>query len=218
MYKGSTGIAPEGFSIILLFMFLGWLCAYFNYNYLSAFFFIFTIFNIFFFRDPERDTVDDDDVIVSPADGKIVEIKQDEEPYFLNENRLRVSIFLSILDCHINRFPIEGKVLSTKYKKGEYGLAYKPEASSNNESLATLIGTKKDFSIVMVQIAGLLARRIISYADVDKELKTGERFGIIRYGSRVDLYIPEDFEVKVSTGQRVKGGETIIACLKEEKK
>lgn len=218
MIKGSVGIAPEGFKIIILSALFSWLCAYFDYNYLSLLFIVFTLFNLFFFRDPERRIADSDGLVLSPADGKVVEIREEEEPYFLKDNRIRVSIFLSILDCHINRFPLTGRVLSKSYREGGFGLAYKPEASSENERLATLIESVNGFRVVMVQIAGLVARRIVSYADVDDTFSAGERFGIIKYGSRVDLYIPADSDIKVQVTDKVKAGETTIACLGQEKK
>lgn len=217
MDRSSTGIAPEGFGIILVSALLGWIFSFIDYGYISLLFILFTFFNIFFFRDPERSSTAYEGEIVSPADGKVVEIVEETETYFLNQERIRVSIFLSIIDCHINRFPIGGKVLSTGYREGGYGLAYKPEASSRNERLATLIETGRGVRIVMVQIAGLVARRIVSYAEVDKVFQTGERFGIIKYGSRVDLFLPVSSELKVEAGAKVRAGETILACLKEEK-
>lgn len=218
MHKGSTGIAPEGFKLILAPALLAWVFAFFDFGFLSLLFILLTFFNIFFFRDPERDIPGGEGHVLSPADGKVVEVTEEKEPYFLNQNKIRVSIFLSILDCHINRFPVSGKVISTSYREGGYGLAYKPEASTNNERLATLIKSEEGVDVVMVQIAGLVARRIISYADVDKSFGAGERFGMIKYGSRVDIYLPVDSDIKVETGRKVKAGETIIACLREEKK
>lgn len=218
MHKGSTGIAPEGFKLILAPALLAWVFAFFDFGFLSLLFILLTFFNIFFFRDPERDIPGGEAHVLSPADGKVVEVTEEKEPYFLNQNKIRVSIFLSILDCHINRFPVSGKVISTSYREGGYGLAYKPEASTDNERLATLIKSEEGVDVVMVQIAGLVARRIISYADVDTYFEAGERFGMIKYGSRVDIYLPVDSDIKVETGSKVKAGETIIACLREEKK
>lgn len=217
MNRSSTGIAPEGFGIILVSALLGWIFSFIDYGYISLLFILFTFFNIYFFRDPERSVTSGKGEIVSPADGKVVEVTEESETYFLNEDRIRVSIFLSILDCHVNRFPVGGRVLSTSYREGGYGLAYKPDASSRNERLATLIETGNGVRIVMVQIAGLIARRIVSYADVDTVFNTGERFGIIKYGSRVDLFLPLSSEMKVKAGDKVRAGETILACLNEEK-
>lgn len=217
MYKESTGIAPEGFKLILASALLAWVCAFFGFGYLSLLFLLLTFFNVFFFRDPEREITGGMSCLLSPADGKVVEITEEEEPYFLNQGKIRVSIFLSILDCHINRFPVNGKVISTSYREGGYGLAYKPEASTDNERLATLIKSEEVVDVVMVQIAGLVARRIVSYADVGMSLKAGDRFGMIKYGSRVDIYLPVDSDIRVETGTKVKAGETIIACLRQEK-
>ena len=212
MWRGLPGIAPEGFYIIIASAIVGWLFAVAGFTYISVFFILLTFFNMFFFRDPERITPDDDNSIFSPADGKIVDVVKETEPYFLNESRIRVSIFLSILDCHINRFPVSGEVLSKSYREGGYGLAYKPGASADNERLATLIASEKGVRIVMVQVAGLVARRIISYADVGCVFEAGERFGIIKYGSRLDLYIPENWDIRINKGDSVKAGETVIAC------
>lgn len=212
-------IAPEGFWIIILFLFAGGLTALLNYQYVSIILLLFAAFNLFFFRDPVRETKHPENAVAAPADGKVVEVTETTEPHFFNYKMLKISIFLSVLDCHVNRFPLSGKVLSTTYRKGGFGLAFRPEASSGNERLATLIESQNGMKIVMVQITGFIARRIVSYADVGSNFRTGERFGIIRYGSRVDIFLPSDMvESSVSPGDRVTGGESVIAWVKEKEK
>ncbi len=218
MFRSVLKIAPEGFPIILLITYAGWVLALIGWTYLSLVFAAFALFNLYFFRDPERAIPSASNVVVSPADGKVVDISEEVEPYFSSGKKKRISIFLSILDCHVNRFPISGKVLDRKREKGKFKLAFKPEASVNNERLATLVESSNGDKFVVVQITGFLARRIVSYAEKGRYFDTGERFGIIRYGSRVDLFIPGDrFDLEVSVGDKVKAGETIVACLKEER-
>lgn len=216
MIKKFSRISSEGFPMILLSGLVGWILAFFEFSILSFIFFLLTIALIFFFRDPERNTVSDSDAVVSPADGKIIKISHTNEPEFLKKDCLKISIFLSILDCHVNRFPVSGKVLATKYIPGKYNLAYEPELSEENEQLITYVELKGGLRIVFSQIAGFLARRIVSYADVGSYFDQGERFGIIKFGSRMDLYLPESSVLEIREGDKVKAGETILAWLMEK--
>ena len=217
MIKKFARISPEGLPMILLVGLVGWILAFFEFSVLSFVFFVLTVALIFFFRDPERSAVSDSDAVVSPADGKIISISNTNEPEFLKKDCLKISIFLSILDCHVNRFPVSGKVLATKYKPGKYSLAYKPELSNKNEQLITYVELNDGLKIVFSQIAGFLARRIVSYADVGSYYNQGERFGIIKFGSRMDLYLPIGSILEIQEGDKVRAGETIIAWLIEKK-
>ncbi|MGH7885041.1 MAG: phosphatidylserine decarboxylase family protein [Thermodesulfobacteriota bacterium] len=206
-------VASEGLQTIFLLAAIGWLLSLFGFKFLSVLFFILTIFVLFFFRDPERVIVYNSDAFVSPADGRVIEISEHPENDYLEKNYKRISIFLSIFDCHINRFPVSGKVLGTKYHPGRFIMAFKKSSSELNEKLSTFIESTNGIHIVLVQVAGFLARRIISSASLDNEFSQGQRFGMIKFGSRVDLYIPLESRVEVTLGQKVRAGETILAWL-----
>ena len=164
-----------------------------------------------FFRDPERQAPLGEGLVVSPADGKVVNIAGVEgDPPFLG-SATRVSIFLSPLDVHINRTPVEGKIAKITYQRGKFLAAYKEEASQRNEQNALSIVDSKGRTLGVVQIAGVMARRIICRAKPGDQLARGERFGLIMFGSRTDTYLPEGCQVAVTEGQRVKGGETVLA-------
>lgn len=175
-----------------------------------------TVLTVYFFRDPERTISDETSAILSPADGKVVEIKDEFEGNYLKAETTRVSIFLSVFDVHVNRIPISGTVGYFQYQRGDFLKAYKSEASEVNEQ--TIIGIENnEKKILFKQIAGLLARRIVCYVRQGHRVKLGERFGIIKFGSRVDIFLPQDVEIKVKLRQRVKGGESIIGVFSHDK-
>ena len=216
MFKKTAKISPEGFTLILAAAALGWILALFGFSTLSIIVFIVTAFLLFFFRDPDRDITTDDDAVVSPADGKVISIKKIKETEFLNKECLKVSIFLSVLNCHVTRFPVSAKVLATKYQPGKFNLAYDAEGSEENEKLTTFVQMDSGVKLLFSQVAGFLARRIVSRADVGDYYKQGERFGIIKFGSRMDLYLPEKSVLEVDIGDKVTAGETILAWLIEK--
>jgi phosphatidylserine decarboxylase len=166
---------------------------------------ILTIFTTFFFRDP-----DEAGVIVSPADGKIVKIVRETSHPFLDQPATRISIFLSIFDVHINRIPADGIVEYIKYKPGSFLAAFKDSASEVNEQNEIGLITPDNQKMVFTQIAGVLARRIICNIHEGDTVKAGDRFGMIRFGSRTDIYLPEDCEIEVEEGQQVYGGKSVI--------
>jgi phosphatidylserine decarboxylase len=215
MITPRSKIAVEGFAYIAIFGVLAWITAFFDFNLLSLFFALSTCFTAYFFRDPERETPKDAYAVIAPADGRVVAIKNVSEENFLNREMICISVFLSITDCHINRFPVTGRVLATKYIPGRFHKAYLNLASRENERLATLVETEDKEQIVIVQIAGIIARRIVSYLTLGDLVQRGERFGMIKFGSRVDLYLPLGCEVTVAVEDKVRGGETIIGWLKE---
>jgi phosphatidylserine decarboxylase len=167
---------------------------------------------IYFFRDPERVTQEDENIISSPADGMIVDISRHVPPVEtgINEEMHKVSIFLSVFNVHVNRIPISGRVEKVIYHKGKFLNASVDKASEENERNTVVLETNHG-NVALVQIAGLIARRIICSVSAGKEVNAGERYGIIKFGSRVDIYFPLTFEIKVLNGQTVVGGETIIA-------
>ncbi|HNX77290.1 MAG TPA: phosphatidylserine decarboxylase family protein [Candidatus Rifleibacterium sp.] len=180
-------------------------------KWLGRLFYLATAFTLYFFRDPERKIPDGDCLILAPADGKIVGIDSVEHVPFLDGPAKRVSIFLSIFDVHINRSPIKGKVAYRHYTPGEFLAAFEPKASINNEQNAVGIEDAEGYRILVKQIAGLVARRILCWKNPGELVAAGERFGLIRFGSRTEIYMPLDAQVEVRLGQRVQGGASVIA-------
>ena len=164
-----------------------------------------------FFRNPKRNTIINNDHILSPVDGKIVIIEKVFEKEFFKDERLQVSIFMSPLNVHVTRYPICGKVIFSKYHPGKYLVAWHPKSSEKNERTTIVLDTEKFGNILYRQIAGALARRIVNYAKVDEIIKQGEDAGFIKFGSRVDLFLPLDSNIKVKLNDKVKGGESIIS-------
>lgn len=167
------------------------------------------LFCLNFFRDPERITPNRDDIIVAPADGEIVIVKDTEENEFIKEYVTQVSIFMSPFNVHVNRIPISGKVEMNKYIKGEYLVAFYEKADKRNER--TEIGiSNKHGKILFTQVAGFVARRIVNTLKLGDEVKMGNRFGMIKFGSRSDIYAPKNWKLKVKVGDKVTAGETIL--------
>jgi phosphatidylserine decarboxylase len=172
------------------------------------------LFTISFFRDPQRAAPADPKAIVAPADGTIVEIRTVHEPYFLNGEATMVAIFLSVFDVHVQRAPIDGEIKFVKYKKGKFLDARNMNASLENENRVIGIVAADGFRVTVRQIAGLIARRIVGWADKGAKLTRGERLGMIRFGSRVELFLPPGVTVTAQVGDYAKGGETILARRK----
>jgi phosphatidylserine decarboxylase len=168
-----------------------------------------TLFFAFFFRDPERKIAQEESIIFSPADGKIVELLPFSENNYLNSPGTKVSIFLSLWDVHINRNPINGVVRYSKYIPGRFNPAYKEKASSENEQNELGLENEK-IKLVLKQIAGTVARRIVCRIKEGDKIMAGQRFGMIKFGSRVELFLPEKVKILVKLGQKVKAGETVI--------
>lgn len=168
---------------------------------------------IWFFRIPSRDFPADENLVMSPADGKIVAIEETEENEYFNDRRLQVSIFMSPLNVHVNLFPITGSVKYCKYHPGNYLVAWHPKASEKNERSSVVIEKDPDNAILIRQIAGLLARRIVCYANSGEQVQQGQELGFIKFGSRVDLFLPLDVKLMVRLGQKVSGKTTIIASF-----
>ena len=164
-----------------------------------------------FFRNPKRHTEKNDGQVIAPVDGKVVVIEEVEETEYFKEKRLQVSIFMSPLNVHVTRYPVSGSVLFSKYHPGKYLVAWHPKASTENER-TTIVVENKDYGRVLYrQIAGALARRIINYAKQGQKVEQGTDAGFIKFGSRVDLFLPLNTKIKVKLNQKVKGGECIIA-------
>ena len=203
-------IAKEGLPFLILaalptvaFGLLGWKLLFFLGIFL-------TLFIVFFFRNPERKIPAVQNAILSPADGKVIFVGESEEDRFLKERTLKVSIFMSLFDVHLNRSPASGKVIERSYHPGKFFVANAEKSSLLNEQNAFILETEDCFKILLIQIAGFVARRIVCYAKPGDILKSGEIFGLIRFGSRVDLYLPLTVNPAVRVGQKVKGGESVI--------
>lgn len=175
--------------------------------------FILTAFMLYFFRDPERGIPDGEGLFVSPADGKIILIKDIFEEERLKADTKQISIFMSPFNVHVNRAPCDGTVESVVHTSGKFLSAFKHEASLQNENIAMVMNTKYG-KILVRQVAGFLARRAVCRVKTGDSLKRGDRYGIIKFSSRLDVYLPKETEIKIKLGDRVKAGETIIGVIK----
>ena len=164
-----------------------------------------------FFRNPKRNTVISDDKILSPVDGKVVIIKKVFEKEYFKDERLQISVFMSPINVHVTRYPSAGEIVFSKYHPGDYLVAWHPKSSEKNERTTIVLKTKTFGEILYRQIAGALARRIVNYAKVGANAIQGEDAGFIKFGSRVDLFLPLDSKVKVKLNQKVIGGVTVIS-------
>ena len=172
---------------------------------------VFLILILQFFRNPKRNTENNDNHVLSPVDGKVVVIEEVFEKEYFKEKRLQVSVFMSPLNVHVTRYPINGKVLFSKYHPGKYLVAWHPKASEENERTTVVVENTNYGKVLYRQIAGALAKRIVNYAKEGDDATQGADSGFIKFGSRVDLYLPLDTKIKVSLNQKVRGGESIIA-------
>lgn len=172
-------------------------------------------FTGWFFRNPPRRVPDGANLVVSPGDGRVLAVAEEAEPRFLKARAVRVSIFLSPLDVHINRAPCAGQVKAVAYSPGRFLVASRPDATLVNEQVAALLETDAGHRVLCVQVAGYVARRIVCWLTEGERVARGERYGLIRFGSRVDVYVPVGSRVLVEPGQRTIGGETVLAELPE---
>jgi phosphatidylserine decarboxylase len=196
------------FAILVVLMVASW---WFT-PWLSLVFLVLILYTLAFFRDPDRVVPDDPNTVVAAADGKITDIIEIEEPDVLKTKTRRVGIFLSIFDVHTNRAPIGGRVTYCEHRKGLFLDARRPECSEKNESTTWAFASDRA-TIVVRQLTGAIARRIVAWSRVGDELKKGERFGMIRFGSRTEVYLPLTATVMVKVGDHVAGGSTVIARL-----
>ncbi len=180
-------------------------------TWVAFFFGLVTLFVTWFFRNPARTIPVEEQVVVSPGDGTVVAVESEFEHRFLKEQSIRISIFLNVFDVHINRMPVGGTVQDMVYQPGKFVMANQPEASDMNEQNALMLRRSDGVKILCVQIAGLVARRIVSWVVPGEQVEKGERFGLIRFGSRMDVYLPEASTVRVGVGSKVKGGSSVLA-------
>jgi phosphatidylserine decarboxylase len=173
-----------------------------------------TAFVSWFFRNPPRVIPQGAGLVVSPGDGKVLAVEEEFEPRYLKDRGIRISIFLNVFDVHINRIPCEGTIEDVQYQPGLFLVASKPHATLKNEQNAVMIKTVEGAKVLCVQVAGLIARRIVWWVNPEEPAVRGERYGLIRFGSRMDTYVPLGTAIKVAVGDRVKGGETILGVLR----
>ncbi|MFH1565277.1 MAG: phosphatidylserine decarboxylase family protein [bacterium] len=206
-------VAKEGYFLILFFLFLTFVATLIASLPIGGIFFLLTIFVLFFFRDPEREIPIEKSAIISPADGRIIQIREVEAgAWALDVPAIQLSIFMSVFNVHVNRVPFGGKILEKNYNPGKFLPAYREKASKLNEQTTILIKTPKGF-IRVTQIAGLIARRVVCWPNAGDTLLKGQRFGLIKFGSRVDLFLPKAvvYMRRCNIGTKVKAGESVLA-------
>jgi phosphatidylserine decarboxylase len=206
-------VAKEGIPFIAVSGFLTLGCWMAGWVWATCLIGVVTLFTAWFFRNPPRTIPQGKNVIVSPGDGMVVAVEQEFEPRFLKEPSIRISIFLNVFNVHINRMPMAGNVHDVIYTPGKFMAANLPGASAKNEQNAVLLQRSDGKKILCVQIAGLIARRIICWVVPGEQVEKGERFGLIRFGSRMDVYLPHTSAIQVKVGAKVKGGSSILAEL-----
>jgi phosphatidylserine decarboxylase len=205
--------AKEGFPFIGaaagITLIAGWL----GWTPVAAVAAVLTLFVSWFFRNPARVIPQGSRLIIAPGDGKVLAVEEEFEPRYLKDRSVRISIFLNVFDVHINRLPCEGTIEDVQYQPGLFLVASKPNATLKNEQNAVMIKTAEGAKVLCVQVAGLIARRIVCWVNPRDRAVRGERYGLIRFGSRMDTFLPVGTAIKVSVGDRVKGGETILGEL-----
>ncbi|MDC1487059.1 phosphatidylserine decarboxylase [Gammaproteobacteria bacterium] len=208
-------IHPEGWKFAAIFFAIS-MAALMLWTPLAAMGFLLTLFTLWFFRDPERNTPQDSNLIISSADGKVCLIDEAYPPEELSmdsQKMKRICVFMNVFNVHVNRSPIKGVAKDIVYKKGQFLNASLDKASDKNERSSLVINTDNGTKIIVVQIAGLIARRILGFISSNHNLEQGERFGLIRFGSRVDIYMPLDAVTKCVVGDTVIAGESVLASL-----
>ncbi|MFH4354136.1 MAG: phosphatidylserine decarboxylase [Neisseriaceae bacterium] len=207
-------IAREGHPYIILVLLIAWGVFLLDCQILDLLMYLFTALIVQFFRDPPRNLADENEAsVVAPADGKVIVVQKTVDPYRRQE-ALQISIFMNIFNVHSNRMPLAGKVQEVRYFPGNFVNASLDKASKENERNAVLFQTPQGEEVTVVQIAGLIARRILCYCRAGDEVSRGERYGFIRFGSRVDLYLPVDARPCVVIGDKVRATSSVLAYLK----
>lgn len=219
-------LAREGYSTIAVVVILGIVSSLLAYRYLDGWisWFVYGVmgllllFMLYFFRDPDRDSPSDPDLVLSPADGNVVLVQQVEEDVYIKGKATQISIFLSPLDVHVNRVPVSGEVEYVKYHPGVYLMAWDHRASSMNERADFGIRHQSGTPVFFRQITGFLARRIVYHLSEGDRASAGERFGMMKFGSRMDILLPSEVEIQVSEGDRTVAGESILAAIRPKVK
>ena len=206
-------VAAEGWPFVLPLAAVTALLFIFGWKNTGSSALVLTLFVLFFFRDPDRTVPQGKDLVVSPADGRVIVVKDIFEPDYLKQDVKQISIFLSVFNLHVNRVPCGGTIETVRYNPGKFHVASVDKASADNEQTGMVISDGRN-RVLVKQIAGLIARRIVCYAKPADTVKSGERYGLIRFGSRVDLFLPKNAEIMVKVGDRIKGARDVIGVLK----
>lgn len=213
MKTAQIPIAKEGYPFIALAAFITLILAVLGYKLLTMVALALTVFVLCFFRDPERIGPVNETAMISPADGKVISVEKIIDSQYLLGQVYKVSIFMNVFDVHVNRVPVNGTVEKIIYTPGKFYSADSARGALHNEHCAILLRTTSGHRMACVQVAGLIARRIVCLLEAGDEVQRGQRFGLIRFGSRVDLYIPTQTQLEITVGQRVKAGETVLGYL-----
>ncbi|MCI5147831.1 MAG: phosphatidylserine decarboxylase family protein [Candidatus Electrothrix sp. MAN1_4] len=213
MKKTDIPIAREGVPFILFSGFATLTCAILGLTPVALLGLVVTFFVTWFFRDPSRILPPDKDALICPADGKVIAIRKIFDERFLQQEVVRISIFMNVFNVHVNRVPFAGTVERVVLKPGKFYVADKHQAALHNEYCAMIVHTASQQRYATVQIAGLIARRIVCWAEPGDRVTGGQRYGLIRFGSRVDLYLPQGTDITVCQGQKVWAGETVLGRM-----
>jgi len=206
-------VAKEGMIFILPLVAITFILWSLQSPAIAGFFALLTFFVLYFFRDPERAIPPGEKAVLSPADGKVIKVGPCQEEHFFKGPAIKISIFMSVFNVHVNRIPLTGRIVDCAYRPGKFFSANLDKASSSNEQNALLIETGDGVRLLFIQVAGLIARRIVCWVEKGDLVERGQRFGMIRFGSRLDVYLPETARVQARIGQKVAGGQTILGYL-----
>ena len=206
-------VARAGYPMIFSAVVLTVMFAWFGFVFLTMMALFVAVFMCYFFRDPNRIIPNHAGAVMAPADGKIIKAEKVDHGPFINEACVRISIFMSVFNVHVNRIPYAGNILKLEHRPGKFFSAYLDKASRQNEQNSIFLETDNGTKISFVQVAGLIARRILCKIQVGDAVDRGQRFGMICFGSRVDIYLPVDTDLQVSVGNRVKAGISILGYL-----
>jgi phosphatidylserine decarboxylase len=212
MRNENTPIAVEGYPFIIVAGFVTLVFALLSWKLIAFAAFCLTLFITYFFRNPERVIPDGENAVVAPADGVIIYLGESREQH-LNAEMTKISIFMSVFNVHINRSPISGRVIETFYTRGKFLDVRDERATFENERAGLVLESPVGTRIAVVQVAGLIARRIVCYLHKGDTVKGGERYGLIRFGSRLDVYLPRDTDICVAVGDKTVAGETVLGYL-----
>ena len=215
--EGQTIIFISLITLVGLFITMDFIGVLWPVKMLQILLILFFILILQFFRNPKRFTHLNDSHITSPVDGKVVVIEEVQESEYFNDKRIQVSIFMSPFDVHVTRYPVSGKILYSKYHPGKYLVAWHPKSSEKNERTTIVLENAAFGPVLYRQIAGALARRIVNYAKKDQNVVQGADAGFIKFGSRVDLFLPLGSALNIELNQKVRGGETVIAKLQNDR-
>ncbi len=210
MIQPQIPVAREGYPFIAFAALAALVAAVLGHDLLAAGGLLLTGFVLYFFRDPERVGPDADDAVVAPADGKVILIEKVFDERFVKEHVYKLSIFMNVFNVHVNRMVFAGRVVEVRYTPGIFLAANTEQGALENENCGVILTTASNKKLAVVQVAGLIARRIVCWAEKGDSLARGQRFGLIRFGSRVDVYLPQQIQLEVSIGDKVRAGETVL--------